>query len=70
MPFINGCFFSKKAINRDNDFLKAQGLSETQISAVSAYFLQRLSAHSYHVINQGGVIFLLCIGIGIMILRH
>lgn len=43
MPMIGGNYFSKKDIDRDKDFLVSQGLTDDQVSAVSAYFLQRLS---------------------------
>ena len=43
MPIIGGNYFSKKDIDRDKEFLVSQGLTDAQVSAVSAYFLQRLS---------------------------
>lgn len=43
MPIIGGNYFSKKEIKRDEDFLVSQGLTDTQVSAVSAYFFQRIS---------------------------
>jgi hypothetical protein len=49
MPMINGCYFSKKALKNDTDFFKSQGLSEEQITAISMYLQQRMSAYLLYV---------------------
>lgn len=46
MPYVNSCWFSKKDIQRDEDFLKSLGLTEEQLSSTLLYFQQRLSANA------------------------
>ena len=46
MPLINNCFISKKDIEGDKEFLKSQGLSEEQISAIAIYFQQRITGQA------------------------
>lgn len=43
MPVINGCYFSRKEIQRDLEFLESLGLSESQIEAINVYWHDRLS---------------------------
>lgn len=47
MPFVNGAHFSKKSVEKDEAFLRSQGLNENQITAVLAYLLQRASGYAY-----------------------
>ncbi len=44
MPFVNGYFMSKKEIEKDEKFLKGQGLSREQASSIEIYFQQRITA--------------------------
>jgi hypothetical protein len=46
MPFVNGCFVSRKEIGKDEQFLQGQGLSQAQISSISLYFQQRIIGKS------------------------
>ena len=50
MPFINGCYISKKQINQDVEFLESQGLSGDQITAIKSYYLQRITSNAYYVL--------------------
>ncbi len=43
---IYGCYFSKREIKKDQDFLKSQGLSEIQINSVEKYFRKRLCTNA------------------------
>ena len=47
MPWYNGCFVSKKSIDRDIEVLKAQSLTPEQISSVSNYYIQRMVGYAY-----------------------
>jgi hypothetical protein len=44
MPFVNGYFMSRKEIEKDEKFLKGQGLSDEQASSIAIYFQQRITA--------------------------
>jgi hypothetical protein len=46
MPFISGHFMSKKELEKDERFLKSQGLSNEQYQAVSIYLQQRVASKS------------------------
>jgi hypothetical protein len=46
MPFVNSCFFTKKEVERDNEFLASQGLTPAQQKAISIYLYERLSTNA------------------------
>lgn len=46
MPMINWCYFSKKEVEKDENFLKSQDLSDGQMEAIKAYFYKRISANA------------------------
>lgn len=46
MPMFHGCYFSRREMKKDHDFLESQGLSEMQITAVGKYFRKRLCTNA------------------------